>query len=126
MYRKDLNPVLLGQPCTIAELTRLLDESPKDVEQDLHHLLKTLKRMPYRSVIEPAKCRRCGFVFHHEKLRGHGRCPLCGSTWVSEPRSVSSNGDLCGPGCAPWGCFNVSLSLSISSCVMVILGYHLA
>ncbi len=86
MYRKDLIPILLGQPRSVAELARLLDEAPKDLEQDLHHLLKSLRRMPYRAVIEPAKCRRCGFVYSHDKLRKPGKCPLCKSTWISEPR----------------------------------------
>ena len=86
MYRKDLISILLGQPRNVAELAYLLGEVPKDVEQDLQHLLKSLKRMPYHAVIKPAKCRQCGFVFHHDKLRKPGKCPQCKGTWISEPR----------------------------------------
>jgi transcriptional regulator len=86
MYRKDLIPMLLRQPRSVAELAQLLDEAPKDVEEDLQHLLKSLKRTPYRAVIEPAACRQCGFEFHHDKLRKPGKCPQCKGTWISEPR----------------------------------------
>lgn len=78
--------MLLGQSRSIAELAYLLDEAPKDVEQDLQHFLKSLKRMPYHEVIEPARCRQCGFVFQHKKLRKPGKCPQCKGTWISEPR----------------------------------------
>lgn len=85
MYRRDLIPLLMAHPRSVTELSHLLDESPKDVEQDLHHFLKSLKRMPYHVVIEPAKCRHCSFVFHHNKLRKPGKCPQCKGTWISEP-----------------------------------------
>jgi len=86
MYRKGLIPILLGQPRSVSELAYLLDAAPKDVEGDLHHFLKSLKHMPYHAVIEPATCRHCGFVFHHDKLRKPGKCPQCKGTWISEPR----------------------------------------
>jgi len=86
MFRKDLIPILLGQPRSVSELAYLLDEAPKDVEEGLHHFLKSLKHTPYRAVIDPAKCKRCGFEFHHDKLRKPGKCPQCKATWISEPR----------------------------------------
>lgn len=86
MYRKDLIPMLLGQPRSVSELAHLLDEAPKDVEEDLRHFLKSLKHTPYHAVIEAAMCRHCGFVFHHDKLRKPGKCPQCKGTWISEPR----------------------------------------
>jgi len=86
MYRKDFLPILMGHPHSINELALLLDEEPKEVEQDLNHFLKSLKRMPYHAVIEPAVCRHCGFVFHHDKLRKPGKCPQCKGTWIREPQ----------------------------------------
>jgi transcriptional regulator len=86
MYRKDLIPMLLGQARSVAELAHMLYEAPKDVEVDLQHLLKSLKRTSYHAVIEPATCRHCGFVFQHGKLRKPGKCPQCKGTWISEPR----------------------------------------
>jgi len=86
VYRKDLISILLGKPRTIAELAYLLDEAPRDVEQHLQHLLKSLKRMPYHAVIEPATCRRCDFVFRRDKLRKPGKCPNCKGSWINEPQ----------------------------------------
>lgn len=94
MYRKDLIPLLLERPYSVTELAYLMDETPRDLEQDLQHLLKSLRRMPYHAVIEPAKCRRCGFVFHHDKLRKPGKCPRCKGTRIREPFiSVREAGD---------------------------------
>ena len=86
MYRKDLIPLLLGHPRTVHELSHLLEEKITDMDQDLKHLLKSLKHMPYHAVIEPAKCKDCGFVFHHEKLHKPGKCPRCKGTWISDPQ----------------------------------------
>ena len=85
MYRKDLIPILLGHAYSITDLARLLGESPKGVEQDLLHVIKSLRRMPYRTVIVPARCRHCGFTFGEDKLRKPGKCPKCKSTWIHEP-----------------------------------------
>ena len=85
MYRKDFIPILLGHPYSVFELAHILDESPKDVEQDLVHFFRSLKRLPYHAVIEPAKCRHCGFVFARDKLHKPGKCPQCKGAWISAP-----------------------------------------
>ncbi len=86
MSRKDLIPILLEHPRSVSELAQLPDETPKEMEQDLLHFIKSLKRMPYHAVIEPAKCRHCDFVFHHDKLHKPGKWPQCKGTWISEPQ----------------------------------------
>ena len=85
MYRKDFLPILLGQPRSIVELAQVVDEPPKDVEQDLVHFFRSLKRLPYRAVIEPARCRHCGFIFARDKLHKPGRCPQCKGAWITMP-----------------------------------------
>ncbi len=85
MYRRELIPILLRQRHSLMELAHLVGEPLKDVEEDLHHLLKSMKRMPYRTVIEPAVCRQCGFRFRHDKLHKPSRCPQCKSNWISDP-----------------------------------------
>src|SRR2546425_2103201 len=37
-------------------------------------------------VIEPARCRACGFEFSESKLNKPSKCPKCHSTWVLEPK----------------------------------------
>lgn len=86
MFRKDLIELLLNRPTGLAEIARLLDLSPRDVEDDLHHLHKSLRHTEYKLVIHPAHCRKCGFKFHDDKLHKPGKCPLCHETWIEEPR----------------------------------------
>jgi hypothetical protein len=35
-------------------------------------------------IIEPARCRSCGFTFGEDKLSKPGKCPECRSTWLYE------------------------------------------
>jgi predicted Zn-ribbon and HTH transcriptional regulator len=86
VYRKGLIGLLQGHPVSVQELARLLGVPPRDVEDDLRHLLKSLHNMPYRAVIEPARCRKCEFVFSKDKLHKPGKCPRCHGTWISDPR----------------------------------------
>ncbi len=83
--RKHLIDVLLDNPATLSRLARLLEATPKAIEDDLVHLLKSLKHTDYRARVSPARCRKCGFIFDRAKLRKPGKCPACRGTWVSEP-----------------------------------------
>ena len=71
---------------SVAQLARLFDQSPREVEEDLRHLFRSLKATGRRAVVEPATCRKCDFVFERDKLRKPGKCPRCRGTWISEPR----------------------------------------
>ena len=84
VFRKDLIELLLMRPMSIQQIARLLEERPRDVEDDLHHLLKSLKKSPYRAVVSPARYRKCDFRFHYDKLHKPGKCPRCHETWISE------------------------------------------
>jgi len=85
MYRKALIDLLLNRPTRLYDIARPLQLHVKDVEDDLIHLKKTLKHEPYRLLIHPAQCRRCGFVFSTEDLHKPGTCPECKGTWISQP-----------------------------------------
>ncbi|MGD8483228.1 MAG: hypothetical protein PVJ63_01450 [Thioalkalispiraceae bacterium] len=85
MYRKDLITQLLDRPTSLAEIARSLDMSPRDVEDDLHHLQKSLKYEGYRLLVHPATCRKCQFQFKQDKWHKPGKCPRCHQTWIQEP-----------------------------------------
>lgn len=85
MYRKDLIDLLLDNPMSLVEVAKELDISPKDLEDDIHHLQKSLRHSEYRLVVHPAICRKCGFKFKQEKLHKPGKCPHCHETWIQEP-----------------------------------------
>lgn len=77
--------MLLRRPMSIAEIARLQERPPVEIEQDVKHLLRSLKRSRYRATIIPARCRKCGFGFRADKLRKPGKCPRCRATWIEEP-----------------------------------------
>ncbi len=85
MFRKTLIDVLLERPYTVAELAEALEEKFRDVENDVRHLLRSLKHEPYKAVIEPAHCKHCGFSFWSDKLQRPGKYPKCRSTWFEPP-----------------------------------------
>ncbi len=85
MYRRDFIDLLV-QPRSVHDLARALEASPADIADDLQHLLKSLRHSAeYRAVVTPARCRHCGFVFHHDKLTKPGKCPQCRHTWIEAP-----------------------------------------
>ena len=86
MFRRDLIDTLLGNPMTVNQIARLVDESPSRIADDLNHLLRSLKHTEYEAVVEPARCRACGFQFSEGKLTKPSKCPECKSTWVQEPK----------------------------------------
>jgi predicted Zn-ribbon and HTH transcriptional regulator len=85
MFRKGLITMLLHQPMGLAAISSALDIPPHDVEDDLHHLQKSLKHSDYRLLVHPALCRKCGFIFSREKLHKPGKCPQCHASWIQEP-----------------------------------------
>ena len=85
MYRKELLEMLHDRPASVHELALLLDMRAGELEDDLQHLLRSLKNLPYRAIITPACCKKCGFVFHRNKLHKPGKCPRCHGTWISDP-----------------------------------------
>ena len=85
MYRKGLIARLHDRPASLHELARELGMRPQELEEDLLHLVKSLKNLPWHAIITPAACRKCGFVFRKDKLHRPGRCPRCHGTWISEP-----------------------------------------
>lgn len=85
MFRKDLVNLLQHHPQSLNDLAQLLEMSQRDVEDDIRHLMKSLKHSAYRLQITPTRCRKCGFVFQKDKLHKPGKCPQCHETWIQEP-----------------------------------------
>jgi hypothetical protein len=81
-----MNSLLNGNPMTVSQIARLVEESPSQVADDLNHLLKSLKHTKHKALVEPACCRACGFEFSTEKLTKPSKCPECHSTWILEPK----------------------------------------
>lgn len=82
-------------PRSVADIAAELELQPKDIEDDLRHLLKSVRHTGYRVTITPLRCRHRGFAFHTDKLvkppfvvslSNHERSTLRPrQTWISPP-----------------------------------------
>ena len=84
MYRKELLNILAAQPRSISSLARQLGLSRGDVEADLVHAMRSARSAGHRVVVQPARCRACGFTFGQDKLSKPGKCPACRGTRLFE------------------------------------------
>jgi len=72
------------EPHGARELSQRLGISEAEVLAHLEHI-----RLALRTALEitPAFCHACGFVFSkRERLKAPGRCPVCRSERIAEPR----------------------------------------
>ncbi len=63
-------------------------ESERLVYEELKHVAKTVKRMGMTLYIEPAYCKKCGYVFKDGRIRKPSKCPKCKSQWIEAPRFI--------------------------------------
>ena len=84
MFRKALLDLLTVQPRSVSSIARELGLERGDVEDDLRHAIRSARAQGRTIVIEPARCRSCGFVFGEDKLSKPGKCPQCRGTRIFE------------------------------------------
>ena len=84
-FRKQLLDVLASEPRTASSLARELGIDRREIEDDLRHLVRSARAAGHKVIVEPARCKSCGFVFGEEKLSKPGKCPQCRGTWLFEP-----------------------------------------
>ena len=82
--RKELVRILAFQPRSVSWLARELGLQRSEVEDDLRHMIRSARAAGHRVVIEPARCKGCGFTFSEEKLSKPGKCPQCRGTRLYE------------------------------------------
>jgi transcriptional regulator len=83
MFRKQLLDVL-AQPRSVSSLARELGLKRGDIEDDLRHLIRSARAAGHRVIVEPARCKACGFTFAEDKLSKPGKCPKCRGTRLYE------------------------------------------
>jgi predicted Zn-ribbon and HTH transcriptional regulator len=83
-FRRDLME-RLSQPMTPSALARELGLNRRDIEEDIRHVVRSARAAGYRVIIEPARCKNCGFTFSEEKLSKPGKCPECRGSRLFEP-----------------------------------------
>jgi predicted Zn-ribbon and HTH transcriptional regulator len=83
-FRRDLVTLLSVQPRSVSSIAREMGLDRRDVEDDLRHAIRSARASGHEVVIEPARCRQCGFVFGEDKLSKPGKCPACHGTRLFE------------------------------------------
>jgi predicted Zn-ribbon and HTH transcriptional regulator len=84
MFRKDLIALLADGPRSVSSIARELRLSKRDVEDDLQHAIRSARAAGHGVIVEPARCRTCGFTFSADKLSKPGKCPVCRGTRIFE------------------------------------------
>jgi predicted Zn-ribbon and HTH transcriptional regulator len=84
--RKQLIEFLSHEPRSVSRLARELGLPRADVEDALHHMIRSARAAGHRIVVLPARCRSCGFTFDEGKLTKPGRCPSCRESRIFEPQ----------------------------------------
>jgi transcriptional regulator len=83
--RKALHDLLVAEPRTASSVARDLQLRRGEIEAELRHMIRSARAAGHRIVVEPARCKACGFTFGEEKLTKPGKCPACRGTWLFEP-----------------------------------------
>ena len=83
-FRKSLIDVLATQPRSVSSIARELGLKRGDVEDDLRHAIRSARASGRSVLIEPARCRSCGFTFGEDKFSKPSRCPRCRSERLFE------------------------------------------
>lgn len=78
--------MLHGNPMTVSQIARLVDESPSRIADDLNHFLRSLKHTEYKAIVEPAVVAPAGSSSQARNSPSPPGCPECHSTWVYEPK----------------------------------------
>jgi len=77
VFRRDLVRALSDQPRSVSSLARELGLGRRDLEEDLRHAIRSAEAAGHHIIIEPARCKECGFVFGSDRLAKPGKCPSC-------------------------------------------------
>jgi len=87
--RQKIIKLLEKRDHSVSELAMLLEMrgkgSRKVILEDLRIIAGIVKREGKVLLIQPAQCKKCGFIFKPE-IKIPGRCPKCRSEWIEEPR----------------------------------------
>jgi predicted Zn-ribbon and HTH transcriptional regulator len=84
VFRRDLLTRLSAEPRTASSLARELRLKRCDIEDDLQHLVRSARSAGLLVIVEPARCRMCGFTFSGEKLSKPSKCPDCRASRIRE------------------------------------------
>ena len=85
--RQELAAILARAELSFEELRRETQARVRDLDDDLAHLARSLRRGEQRLVVTPAQCIACGFAFRkRDRFSTPGRCPVCREERIAPAR----------------------------------------
>ena len=82
--RQTLIAALSSGPRTASSLARDLGVDRRRIEDELRHAIRTARAAGRDVLVEPARCKACGFEFDPSRLVKPSRCPSCKGTRLFE------------------------------------------
>jgi predicted Zn-ribbon and HTH transcriptional regulator len=82
--RREIAQILTAGSRSVSSLARELGLDRRGAEDDLRHAIRTARAAGHRVVVEPARCKQCGFLFGEDRLLKPGKCPECRGTRIFE------------------------------------------
>ena len=76
-FRRQIIELLSREPRSASSIAREMGLRRGEIEEDLHHALRSATAAGYRIEVIPARCKDCGFTFDADRLVKPGRCPSC-------------------------------------------------
>ena len=83
-FRRDLVKILSTEPRSVSSIAREMGLDRRDVEDDLRHAIRSAQAAGHTVIVEPARCKQCGFVFGEDRLAKPGKCPECKGSRIFE------------------------------------------
>ena len=82
--REEIIEILSKEEKSAKELANRFQVELFEILEDLEHIKHSIK--PKKLVMEPALCKKCGFVFRERsRVKKPGKCPKCKGEWITAP-----------------------------------------
>ncbi len=84
--RKEIVSFLKERNLSAKEISGYVRISEKEVSAHLEHIKKSILGDKLQLVVNPATCKKCGFIFKkRERISKPGKCPLCHGESIEQP-----------------------------------------
>lgn len=83
-HRRQLLELVSAEPRSASSLARELGLERRGMEEELRHVIRSARAAGHRVIVEPARCKSCGFLFDPDTLTKPGRCPSCRGSRIFE------------------------------------------
>ncbi|APG26786.1 transcriptional regulator [Syntrophotalea acetylenivorans] len=85
--RQQIVAVLQQRSVSAKDLSMEIGMPEKQVYDHLEHIRRSFKKQGKSLRIEPARCKKCGFIFEkRQRFHKPGKCPACRGQAIEEPR----------------------------------------